>query len=81
MPGGRMSTKDRLDTLRRLRSSCLEGHDGRWDCTTYEGRESFLPMVDELDQLIHDAKLDMWKEQRKERNAKKSEQRPGPAGG
>jgi len=80
----RMTAEERLRILRRLRSSCLEGYDGRWDCTTDEGRESFLPMVDELDLLIRDAELDRWKEKRKEgKDAEKKARKfaAGPAAG
>jgi len=35
--------KELLDTLR---SSCEEGLDGTWDCSTDEGREGFNAMAD-----------------------------------
>lgn len=30
-----------------LINSCAEGRDGTWDCSTEEGRESFLPMEED----------------------------------
>lgn len=37
--------------LESLRNSCLEGHDGTWDCSTKEGRESFLPMAEAVEKI------------------------------
>jgi hypothetical protein len=47
-----------LDGLHTLHSSCLEGHDGTWDCSTDEGRESFLAMADEIKRII--AQIRRW---------------------
>ncbi len=41
-----------LDELRTLRESCMEGLNGDWDCSTAEGREGFLPMIDGIDRLL-----------------------------
>jgi len=39
------------DLLFSVRNSCIEGLDGTWDCSTDEGRESFEPMADDLDEI------------------------------
>ena len=47
-----MITPKQLHSLELVRNSCQEGMDGTWDCSTDEGRESFQPMIDDLDAVI-----------------------------
>ena len=51
-----------LDKLVALRNSCQEGLDGTWDCGTAEGKESFQPMIDDLELAIaaEQARLKDW---------------------
>lgn len=42
-PKTKKQLKELLDVLR---SSCEEGLDGTWDCSTAEGREAFNSMAD-----------------------------------
>lgn len=37
--------------LTTLRDSCREGEDGTWDCSTDEGKESFLYMSDDCEKI------------------------------
>ena len=34
-----------------LRDSCYQGEDGTWDCSTDEGKESFIPMADSCEEI------------------------------
>ena len=34
-----------------LRVSCYQGEDGSWDCSTDEGKESFISMADSCEQI------------------------------
>ena len=39
------------ELLIALRDSCYEGVDGSWDCSTDEGKESFIPMADSCEEI------------------------------
>jgi len=39
------------ELLIALRDSCYEGVDGTWDCSTDEGKESFIPMADDCEEI------------------------------
>ena len=39
------------ELLISLRDSCYEGVDGSWDCSTDEGKESFIPMADSCEEI------------------------------
>jgi hypothetical protein len=43
-----------MEELRTLRESCMEGLTGEWDCSTAEGREAFMPMIEGIDRLMAD---------------------------
>jgi hypothetical protein len=45
-----------FDLLNVLKMSCEEGSDGRWDCSTEEGRESFLDMIFIIELIENDLK-------------------------
>ncbi len=48
-----------IDLLKTVKESCEEGQDGRWDCSTDEGKEGFDAMAEALDraiELIHKVK-------------------------
>ena len=46
------NTKKKVkELLTNLRNSCREGEDGTWDCSTDEGRESFIPMSDDCERI------------------------------
>ena len=54
-----MKTEDHLidgmtvrEALETLKESCNEGLTGEWDSGSGEGRESFGPMIDHLDEVI-----------------------------
>ena len=51
------NTKDKVkEILTLLRNSCKEGEDGTWDCSTDEGKEGFLYMsedCEEIDNLLN----------------------------
>lgn len=47
------------DLLVALRNSCYEGEDGTWDCTTDEGRESFIPMAESCETIARLLKVEM----------------------
>lgn len=45
-------TKEKIiELLTNLRNSCREGEDGTWDCSTAEGKESFLYMSDDCEKI------------------------------
>jgi hypothetical protein len=52
IPGKPLSKKEVLKHLESLISSCEEGEDGRWDCSTDEGKEGFDAMRDSLLQVL-----------------------------
>ena len=39
------------ELLIAVRDSCYEGVDGTWDCSTDEGKESFIPMADDCEEI------------------------------
>jgi len=39
------------ECITTLRDSCMEGHNGLWDCSSAEGKEGFLDMSDGLELL------------------------------
>ena len=55
-----MITNRQLHKLRQIRNSCQEGMDGTWDCGTEEGKESFQPMIDDLNDVIAAVEADWY---------------------
>lgn len=49
-----MTRNEKLELLYTLKISCEEGIDGRWDCSTAEGKEGFEAMIVLIDALIGD---------------------------
>jgi hypothetical protein len=45
-----------MSLIRLVKKSCEEGMDESWDCSTYEGREGFQPMIDCLDEAMEKLK-------------------------
>ena len=47
-------TKEKVkDLLTLLRNSCREGEDGSWDCSTDEGKEGFVVMGDDCEEIAN----------------------------
>ena len=45
-------TKQKIkELLQSVRNSCLEGEDGSWDCSTDEGKEGFIPMAEDCEEI------------------------------
>lgn len=40
------------DLLKTVATSCQEGYDGSWDCSTDEGREGFLAMEELVNRAL-----------------------------
>lgn len=43
--------EEQLRLLDIVITSCREGYDGTWDCTTDEGKEGFLDMITLLEKI------------------------------
>jgi ElaB/YqjD/DUF883 family membrane-anchored ribosome-binding protein len=46
-----MNKEQILEKIKILHDSCEEGLDGSWDCSTDEGKESFIDMQDLLKEV------------------------------
>ena len=52
-----MKNKEEIESLLgTLYDSCVEGHSGEWDCSTSEGRESFIDMATIIEELASELK-------------------------
>lgn len=59
-------TKEKVkDLLTWVRNSCLEGEDGSWDCSTDEGKEGFIYMAENCEDIakLLEIELDPYKSQ------------------
>lgn len=53
-------TKQKVkDLLTWVRNSCLEGEDGSWDCSTDEGKEGFICMADNCEEIANLLKIEL----------------------
>lgn len=61
-------TKEKIkDLLTWVRNSCLEGEDGSWDCSTDEGKEGFIYMAENCEDIANllDIKLEPYRNDNK----------------
>jgi hypothetical protein len=49
--------KNIISNIKTLIASCEEGYDGRWDCSSDEGKEGFLAMITLLEEVKTEVKL------------------------
>lgn len=47
------------DLLTWVRNSCLEGEDGSWDCSTDEGKEGFICMADNCEDIAKELGIEL----------------------
>lgn len=65
------ATKQKVKVLlQMLRDSCLQGEDGSWDCSTDEGREGFVPMAEDCEEIakLLDIELEPYENENDEDN-------------
>jgi len=54
-----MNTNKVKEILMALRNSCYEGWDGTWDVSTGEGRDAFLCMADDCEDIARELGIEL----------------------